>query len=369
MMHQEYSYCTLFDTNYLDKGIVTIDSLLRCGISGKIYILAMDEQCHRILKDYYFENSHITIIPVEEFLDQKLRKIKLERTRAEFCWTCTASLIEYILNIYSEKICTYIDADMFFYSDPAVLVDEMTEREKEIQIVEHRFRDDFYGKESVRAAGRFCVEFNTFQNTNKSREILKEWKNSTIEFCSSVSSENSMLGDQCYLTEWPLKYDCINILSNPGGGIAPWNIDRYHIVEETDGNLIVSFDGKGYYKVIFFHFHNISYLDRDTVDISVFRHHLKIDHKTVEKIYIPYLKTIDAAKSMLEQKYGVYPLLTRHPGIIETRTFKYYIGQIFSKRFIQNVLIKIHNEMTERNHKYDIYKISQLNEENMDECN
>lgn len=355
-----YSYCTLFDVNYLDKGIVSVDSLLKCDVKGNIYILSMDDKTREILCDYYRKYENVIVINLSDFMNEDLKRVKSERSRAEFCWTCTASLIDYVLSRYPEKICTYIDADMFFYSNPDVLVDEMIDNGKSVQIIEHRFKDGFFGRENVKSAGRFCVEFNTFSNEEESLEVLRKWKQDTIEACASTSSDNSNLGDQVYLTEWPNRYTCVNILQNLGAGLAPWNIARYGFVR-MDGDVpIVSFDGMGEHKVIFYHFHNLAYSDENTVDINVFKYQVRINVEPVDRIYKPYLLLIDRTKKALKDSYDVYPLLKHHPGIIDKRTVGYYMRRIFSKDVWKWVLMKTRNSLAKRNSDKDIYRINEI---------
>ena len=45
------TFCTLFDSNYLDKGLVLYESMANVMENFKLYILAMDEKCEDILKD------------------------------------------------------------------------------------------------------------------------------------------------------------------------------------------------------------------------------------------------------------------------------------------------------------------------------
>lgn len=359
------SYCTLFDKNYLDKGIVTIDSLIRFDLKGSIYILAMDQESFAILNDYYTDNKSIIIIPLEIFLDDNLKKVQDERSRAEFCWTCTASLIYYVLTVYNEDMCTYIDADMYFYSNPDKLVDEMLLAGKSVLIVEHRFKNDFFGKRSIQTAGKYNVAFNTFQKSEESLLVLKEWKNNTIESCFSYSNGNTSLGDQYYLSAWPEKYDCVHILKNNGADIAPWNLYRYKLVG-SDGTIpILSFDGKGEVPAVFFHFHNIQYYSRETVDINVYKYQLKADRQTAEAFYYPYLVRIDQTKSMLEEKYGFYPIILQHPGLVEVSISKKdYLRKLFSKQIAFRIVVSIRNRIAARNAKYDIYDINKIIEYN-----
>ena len=117
------SLCTLFDSNYLDKGIVLYNSLEKVSKDFCLYVLAMNDKCYEVLTDLNFPN--LTPIKLEDFENEELKKAKSNRSRGEYCWTCSSSLIKYLLTTYDIDHCTYVDADMCFYQDPQVLIDEM----------------------------------------------------------------------------------------------------------------------------------------------------------------------------------------------------------------------------------------------------
>ncbi|MCI8724965.1 MAG: hypothetical protein HFG66_02350 [Hungatella sp.] len=330
----QYSYCTLFDKNYLDKGLLTLRSLKAVNQEARIYALAMDDDCEKVLHC----ESGIYVISLGDLLDDKLIAVRENRTKAEFCWTCTASLILYVLEKYDESICTYIDADMFFYSNPDILVNEMINAGKSVLIIEHRIKNDFMGRLMLKNAGRFCVEFNTFMNTDASLKVLKDWRNKTIEHCSSDSSDGKPKGDQSYLEDWPFQYDNIYISTNIGAGIAPWNLDRYSVFI-IDDKPYVAFDGNGKHRVLFYHFHNLQYIEKHKVNINVFTVRGAVDKRTVYYFYYRYLLEIDRIKNEIQQNYGFLPLLTYHPGIVRkyNHNRKYYIKKLFSKELAVSI--------------------------------
>ena len=41
--------CTLYNTLYLDKGLVLYDSLRECAKDFKLYVLCMDDKCYEVL--------------------------------------------------------------------------------------------------------------------------------------------------------------------------------------------------------------------------------------------------------------------------------------------------------------------------------
>lgn len=306
------TFCTLFDSNYLDKGLVLYQSLESViNMPFKLYVLAMDQKCYEILKNMNLKYAQI--ISLEEFVDEELADIKEKRSRAEFCWTCTASLLDYVFENYQEEYCTYIDSDLYFYKNPIELLEEMTKSNCSAQIVEHGFGTGKRAGRQVKNSGRFCVQFNTFKNDEYGREILATWKEQCRTHCSMGLNE---MGDQKYLTEWPEKYSKVHILEHQGGGVAPWNIIRYRKSKKNQG-FLVDKHSKKEFELIFYHFHQLEYLDGGKVNINAFKHGFGIDEKMIYEIYIPYLKKIEEAKEFLSKEYGFRPMIKSHPGFVK----------------------------------------------------
>lgn len=300
-------YCTLFNVNYLDKGIVLYDSLAQVCKEFKLYVLAMDDKCYDILKDM----SKPSLIPIklDEFENDKLREAKKNRGFGEYCWTCSSSLIKYVLIQLNEPICTYIDADMCFYEDPSVIIQEMLARQADVLVVGHRF-NSFEKKEREKISGKYCVEFNTFLNTERAKQLLEIWVNQCLESCNSATGEGS-LGDQMYLTNWCRDYGFVVETENLGAGVAPWNIKQYRLVSSEGGHYNLHCKGKDCL-LVFYHFENITYLDKHTANINVYES-WGIDHNFVKSLYSDYLKRIDCIKDMLQKTYNLEILIKRHP--------------------------------------------------------
>lgn len=305
------TFCTLFDSNYLDKGLVLYDSMKTVMEEFKLYILAMDDRCYEILKQLNLQN--IVLISLREFEDEELKKIKAERARAEYCWTCTASLIDYVLENFQEEFCTYIDSDLCFYKNPKVLIEEMCAANCSVQIVEHGFGTGLLAKEKIKGAGRYCVQFNTFKNDVYGREILKTWKQQCRNHCSMAPGE---MGDQKYLSDWAEKYEKVHVLRHQGGGVAPWNLFRFRSVENQPGVLRDKKTNETF-ELIFYHFHHLEYVDEKTVNMNVFKKELGTEEKLVLEIYIPYLKKMDETKKTLATQFNIKPLIRKHPGLVE----------------------------------------------------
>ena len=288
-------YCTLFDKNYLDKGIVMIDSLISASGSCRIYVLCMDSFTYDALSVIY--SKKIFLVSIDEILDGKLESVRSERTAGEFCWTCTAVLIRYILKTKKEHCCTYVDADLFFYINPNILIQEMHEHDCTVQVVPHWFGPSFIDRYREKESGKFCVQFNTFTSEERSMELLNEWINSCINDCSLQNH-----GDQLYINNWE-KFDFVNVTEYSGAGVAPWNIKRYY----ASKGCVFDRLKKCQINLIFYHFQDIEYLDRYHIYLKPFIQHKTVDKKMYYDIYIPYLLKIEKTKERLEKLFDFVP--------------------------------------------------------------
>ena len=330
------TFCTLFDSNYLDKGLTLYVSMQEVMKEFKLYILAMDDKCRDILKK--MELSHVVVISQDEFEDDELRKIRSERSRAEYCWTCTASLIDYVFEQYQEAYCTYIDSDLYFFKNPQVLLEEMKAHDCSVQIVEHGFGKGFIAEEKIKGAGRYCVQFNTFKNDVYGREILSVWKGQCRNHCSMAPGE---MGDQKYLSDWEERYEKVHVLKHQGGGVAPWNIFRFKPANEK--GWLIDKKTKECFELIFYHFHHLEFEDECQVNLNVFKKELGSDKSLVYEIYRTYLKKMTEIKGMLDETYGVKPLIKKHPGLVE-KTKQDKLAELKQMK-LKELLYKVRNKI------------------------
>ena len=104
------NFCTLFDSGYLLRGLAMYQSLAKYCKDFHLYIFAFDDKAYQILKKLCLPKT--TIISLKEFEDKKLLSVKPTRTKVEYFWTCTPSVILYAIKRFNLKICTYLDADL-----------------------------------------------------------------------------------------------------------------------------------------------------------------------------------------------------------------------------------------------------------------
>lgn len=237
------AFCTLFDRNYLLKGVALHSSLMRHAPRFVLWVLCMDETTHDVLSELALPN--VQLLRLSQVEDASLAEARKDRTAAEYCWTCTPSLCAYLLREVPDiDSITYLDADLFFFANPDPLYRELAGAS--IGIIEHRYARELEDRADAR--GRYNVEFMVFQNDRSGRTCLEWWRSRCNEWCFD-RVENGKFGDQKYLDDWPTRFRGVAVIQNPGAGLAPWNIARYEVRGRADK---VTVDG---HPLVFYHFH------------------------------------------------------------------------------------------------------------------
>lgn len=245
-------FTTLFNSSYLCKGLAMYESLEAVCDLFHIYIFAYDESSYQYLCNQKYSNATIISLDNLENYFPELLTVKKQRTLAEYCWTTTSYTILYCIKNYNINTCTYLDADLFFFSNPRVLIDEL--KYNDVIISSHNYTPIY---DQSKISGKYCVQFMTFRNNENGLLILDWWRERCLEWCYN-RFEDGKFGDQKYLDDWTTRFNGVHVLQNIGGGLAPWNIQQYNIYKssylkgETKVDRI-SFD------CIFYHFHYFRY--------------------------------------------------------------------------------------------------------------
>lgn len=301
-MEQTMIFCTLFDSYYLDKGLALYRSLEKVCDDFILYIYCFDEKSKQILEAE--ELKHAVILSNTDLEKDYpiLLQLKKERSKAEYCWTCTPVSVEYILNHYEAEHCIYIDADLYFFRDPHVLLDEIKNADADIVITEHRFSNSLKDKRFLKRSGKYCVEFNYFNQSQNARQCLSWWKEKCFEWCYHIYEPNRM-GDQKYLMKFPELFQGVHELQHLGGGTAPWNLKQYELKHSNDKNEVVLTEKKTgtEFDLIFYHFQNIRYIS----DTRVIINSCTNSKATKDAIYRPYLKQVEEVRKLLDERYGI----------------------------------------------------------------
>jgi hypothetical protein len=277
----EYNFCTLFDSYYLTRGLALYYSLEATCEKFHLYIFAFDDKCHSFLQSLHLKNA--TIISLKEFEDDDLILIKPTRTIAEYCWTCASSTILYSIKRFKLQHCTYLDADIMFFSSPAPIFEEIGDNS--VGITPHNFAPKFT---SLEIYGKYCVQFVYFKNDEDGLKALNWWRKSCIEWCYA-KLEDGKYGDQKYLDYFRDKFNNVYEITHNGAGVAPWNIANFNLeLDDNNINIILRKNSFNKFQLIFYHYQGLKFKsNRRNVIVEASK--VKIPKIVLDKIYLPYI--------------------------------------------------------------------------------
>lgn len=242
-------FCTLFDRNYLLKGVVMLRSIEQHCPGAQIHVLCMDSVALDLLQRLDIAGVHT--IPLVDIETEEVLAAKKTRSIAEYCWTLSSVLLWHVMQHNADiELLTYLDADLMVFSDVEPLFDEMGGAS--ILAIEHRYTPQLSNLEPY---GRFNVQWVSFRRDRDGLACLQTWRQQCLEWCFALIEEGRH-GDQKYLDAWPARYGAsFHNLRHIGAGLAPWNYPNYRI--EARGDAIWVDD----MPLVFYHFHQFQILE------------------------------------------------------------------------------------------------------------
>jgi len=240
-------FCTLFDLNYLPRGLVLYRSLERHCPDFRLRVFCMDRRTKEVLDRLGLPRLAAIGLEELEAHDAELLEVKPTRTQVEYCWTATPAVCTYALETEPDlEAITYLDADLMFFRDPEPIWQELGD--DSVLIVPHRYAPQWQPHEET--SGTYNVEFMTFRRDERGLEALHWWRDRCLEWCY-FRFEDGKMGDQKYLDDWPERFEGVHVLENPGGGLAPWNVEQYELARRN-GSVLV--DDR---ELVFYHYHSL----------------------------------------------------------------------------------------------------------------
>jgi len=278
-----YNFCTLFDRNYFYKGLAMYNSLLaNSTVDFNLWILCMDDLTYELLQKMNLPK--IKLVSLKEFESPELLKVKAERGLAEYSWTCASNFTWFLVQEHPEiEMITYLDADLYFFSDPKILLDELGD--KDVMITEHRYTRKY---NQALASGKYCVQSMVFKNNPNGLAVLDWWRLAVLDWCYA-QLDNGRFGDQKYLDDWLTRFHGIHELQHLGGGVAPWNVQQYDFLVKNNkiyGQVKKQSDK---WPLVFYHFHSFCIISSQSY-FPVRGYDLSKNVRTL--IYEPYFKAL-----------------------------------------------------------------------------
>lgn len=277
------SFATLFDYNYLSRGLCLIDSLEKVLRNNyQLFILALDENTINYFLAH--PDPKITIITLQQLEDNnpQLLVAKENRSQIEYYFTLSPILPLYILaNFPTCKRITTLDADIYFFNSPEELFKAYDE--EAILITPH----DFSPKIAHLAQyGTYNVSFQSFPHIPNSLAILADWKNKCLAWCKDYfDPETGYFADQKYLDDWPKNFKNVKSVMEKTCGRAPWNISSTML--SNDGGKF-KVDGQ---PLLYYHFHNLR-INGNYITHDLQNYDLSELSAPIKKMYTTYIKKL-----------------------------------------------------------------------------
>tara|TARA_B100001059_G_scaffold72202_1_gene69337 strand:- start:6620 stop:7582 length:963 start_codon:yes stop_codon:yes gene_type:complete len=275
------NFCTHFDKNYIPHGLTLLESLKNTTEDFLLHITCMDNYTFDYLSKINLTNVKLYKIQDVESNIKGLSQAKISRNNVEYFFTCSPATCKNILiknpNINS---ITYLDSDLYFFSSPKVIFDEI--KNSSIAIIEHKFH--WITKRQIKY-GRFNVGWVNFKNDHEGNSCLDLWLKDCLNWCYQKVEENRF-GDQKYLDKWPKLFKNLKIIENIGANAAIWNVKNYNW-SFRDNKIYINKT-----QLVFYHFANIYQIDKYRFNTNLSRVLMPLNGVLKENVYKVYLKNL-----------------------------------------------------------------------------
>jgi len=275
-------YCTLFDRNYLERGLSLYRSLERHASDFKLHILCLDEVTHEALAALDLRRAEL--ISITQLLDEysDLRTASENRSAFEFYLTCKPALISRLLE--RQRVggrLGYFDADLWFFSHPDRI--EPLYASSPVALSPHRF--DEANAWRANNYGRYNAGWISVAASEEGRRFAAWWRHRCIENCP-LRPGNGLFADQKYLDQVTTLFPRAVEVAEPAINLGPWNIRRVHVELTSTG---VQVDGM---PLVCFHFHGTRRMLFNLHDSGLYGYHASLTAAIRDGIYKPYVSEL-----------------------------------------------------------------------------
>jgi hypothetical protein len=244
---------TMTDLRFLPQSLTLHRSLVTHATRFKLTVLCMDAASHRFLCRQNLPQVRLLELAELERADPALAATRSRGTWTEYCWTVTPALCCHVLERATGGApIVWIDADIEFLRDPALLVDELADGS--VLLTPHRFHRAY--PTAAPAAyltahyGRFNGGTLVFRHDEQGLAAARLWRTRTLAWCHD-RCEPGRYGNQLHLDDFPQRFSRARVLSVPGGILGPWNGGRFRVRGSVEG---ASADGR---PVLAYHYQSL----------------------------------------------------------------------------------------------------------------
>jgi hypothetical protein len=256
-------------------------------------VLALDGGCDDIVRDACGRDVRVLTPEVLHSSIPELTELAGKRSRWAYYATHKPALAGFVLRNAAEgSMVAFIDADTWFFDDPAPLFEELDNAT--IGLSPHRFHDltAYLAMYGLYNAGFIC-----WRACAAARECIADWQTDCLSWCSEEVQPDGRFMNQGYLNRWPERYPGVRVIQHPGVNLAAWNVESHVLTTERPG---IRVDGR---PLIFYHY---SQMRRDSDGRWYTYRLLGPQFEFAQRlIYGPYLAAVEEQRLALLSAYGV----------------------------------------------------------------
>jgi len=254
-------------------------------------MLCMDIATHDALVALSLSSAELILLEELECYDPALKSVRDERQPVEYYFTCKAALMRYVARGGKDvSRVTYLDSDLFCFSNPAALATEFPGAT--VILTPHRFPAYLMaGREQY---GRFNAGWVSASTDGEGIRFIEWWRERCLEWCKLIVVGDKF-ADQKYLNQVIGAFPHSLALPRIGVNAGPWNIANSRIEECGDMVLI---DGQ---PLVFFHFHGFRRLIGKVFDSGLHEYRVSMSGELRKLIFEPYMTALFSAEEKLNR--------------------------------------------------------------------
>ena len=225
-------YCTYFDSRYVPRAYAMVRSLRAVGESAAVIALCFDDAALRSVRSWDLgEVEAVSLADFEQRFPQ-VAAVREGRSTAEYFFTCTPWLVDFVLEQRSPTWVTYLDADLWFVSPPDPIYEEIADGV--CGVIPHGYPPRLKKLEKY---GRYNVGWVSFRNCPEGRSLISWWGQMCLEWCFD-SPEPGRYADQGYLDSFASVTSGVVDIEHPGANLAPWNLAVRRVARDVTGPTV-----------------------------------------------------------------------------------------------------------------------------------
>jgi hypothetical protein len=226
------------DLGFLPQTLTFHESLTAKAREFHLTVLCMDDVCLSFLRDRRLAGVDLVSLAELERAVPALAATRERETWRVYCWTAIPVFVDLMLNrVASGTVVFWIDSDVEFFHDPALLLDELGDGS--ILLTPHRYNRAYPisapASELAFRYGQFNGGTIAFRRDADGLAAAELWRDLALGPGGFDRFDPSRHGNQVHIDDFAQRFAGAQVLKVPGGVLGPWNGGRFRVGSGPDG--------------------------------------------------------------------------------------------------------------------------------------